>query len=258
MFDLWLVALGFGVLPFVAIILYVVPGTVRMHEGALWGILVGVVAFLGLTHAGLALIQGEAYLRYEADPWSAALIAAAGLLAGIALGWRVLRKTAAAPPPAGAGILWAATVFVLLHSFTDGLVLGEAYAPPGSTGFDLTLAVVGGTVLHRFAEGALIVVPALLAAWRPQKTVGLLLAGLATVPAAFVPVVLLAPTNFSVGAVALEQAVAVLGAGLEAGFALMFLGLGLLPRTQAVKDPRWTVWAGAAFTLILLVHFLVE
>lgn len=258
MTDLWFLALGFGVLPVLAILLYAFPGALRRHEGAFWGLLVGVVAFLGLAHSSLALTEGEAYLRYEANPWSAALIAAAGLLAGIALGWRMLGQAASPPGSVGTRIVWAAAAFVALHSFTDGLVLGMAYAIPGSTGFDLTLASVGGTVLHRFAEGALIVVLAILAAWRPPKTLGLLLAGLATIPAAFIPVILLAPSNFSAGAVALNEAVAVLGAGFEAGFALLFLGLGLLPRTQAFKDSRWAVWAGVAFTLVLLVHFLVE
>ena len=258
MSDLWLLALGFGVLPLLAVLLFAVPRALKQNEAIVWGLLVGVVAFLGVAHAGLALIEGNAYLRYEANPWSAALVAAAGLLAGIALGWRLLARHVAPGESAGSAVVWAAAAFVALHSFTDGLVLGEAYATPGSTGFPLTLAAVGGTALHRFAEGSLVVVPAILAAWRPRKTLMLLLAGLVTLPAAYVPVAILAPGTLSLGTVAMDQAVSVFGAGLETGFALLFLGLALLPRAQATKDARWAIWAGVAFTLVLLVHFLVE
>jgi zinc transporter ZupT len=256
--DLWLLALGFGVLPFLAVVLYASPDLLRRRESALWGLLAGVVAFLGVTHAGLTLIEGNAFLRYETNPWSAALIAAAGLLAGIALGWRLLGRASTASGSLGDGIVWAAAAFIAVHSFTDGLVLGEAYAGPGASGFDLTLAAVGGTVLHRFAEGSLIVVPALLASWRPPRTFALLLAGIVTLPAAYVPGLILGSGTLSAGLLALDQAVGVFGAGLEAGFALLFLALGLLPRAQAAKDSRWAVWAGVAFTLMLLVHFVVE
>lgn len=258
MIDLWLLALGFGVLPFLASLLDAIPGIVRRNEAVAWGLLVGVVAFLGLAHAGMALIEGDTFLRIEANAWVAAVVATAGLAVGLTLGWRLLRNAATTGPPVGNAILWAAASFVAVHSFTDGLVLGEAYAFPGSTGFTLTLAGVGGTALHRFAEGALIVVPALLAAWRPPKTLTLLLVGLITLPAAFVPVVILGTGEASLAMAALEQAVTLFGSGLEAGLAILFLGLGLFPRAGATKDARWAAWAGVGFTLLLLVHFLVE
>lgn len=258
MTDLWLVALGFGVLPFAALLVYVAPQALRRHESTAWGLLVGVVAFLGLAHASATLLEGNAFLRYEANPWTAALVAAAGLLGGIALAWTVLGRSAPPGEPSIAAVLAAAVAFVTLHSFTDGLVLGEAYAGPAATGFPLTLAVLGGTLLHRFAEGALILVPAILLAWRPPKSLVLLLVGLVTVPAAYVPVAILAPATISSGAVALDQAISVLGAGFEAGFAILFVALGLLPRLRTAKDGRWALWAGIAFASMFLVHFLVE
>ena len=258
MTDLWLLALGFGVLPLLAVVLYAVPETLRRNEAAGWGLLIGVVGFLGLAHAGASLLEGNAFLRYEANPWTAALVAVAGLLAGIALGWRLLGAAAPGGESGIRALLWTAVAFVAVHSFTDGLVLGEAYAGPLPTGFPLDLAVVVGTVLHRFAEGSLIILPAILAAWRPRKTLPLLLVGLITLPAAYVPVAILGSGTVGVGSYALDQAVSVFGSGLEAGLAILFLALGLLPRLRSAKDGGWAVWAGIGFTLMLLVHFLVE
>ncbi len=258
MTDLALVALGFGLLPFLAVGLLAVPKGVGRHEPALWGLLLGVVAFLGLAHAGSALLEGNAYLRFETSPFASALVAAAGLAAGIGLGWRLLGRASGGEGPAPSLVVWAAAAFVAVHSFTDGLVLGEGYAGPAATGYPLGIAVVGGTVLHRFAEGALILLPAILASWRPSKATALLLVGLLTVPGAYVPATLLGSSMFSPSTIALEQAIAVFGAGLEAGFATLFFLLGLLPRVRGFKDARWAVWAGLGFTLMLLVHFLVE
>ena len=258
MIDLAIVALGFGLLPLLAVVLYAIPETLKRHEMAVWGLLVGVVAFLGLAHAGAALLEGNAFLRFEASREVSAGVAVGGLLAGIGLGWLVLGKRSADGDLSPSTIVWAAVTFVVLHSFADGLVLGEGYAGVSATGFPLTTAVVGGTVLHRFAEGSLILVPALLAAWRPPKAVPGLLAGLATLPAAYVPFVLLGPAAVSAASIAAEQALVVFAAGLEAGFALLFLLLGLLPRVRAAADGRWALWAGIAFTLMLLIHILVE
>ncbi len=258
MIDLLPVALGFGILPLLASLLYGIPDALRRNASVAWGLAAGIVAFLGLAHAGSALLEGNAYLRYEANPFAAALVAVVGLLGGIFLGWRLLGNTSPVAGPGGTMLLWATVVFVAIHSITDGLVLGEAYAGPAAAGASLDLMTVAGTILHRFAEGSLIVLASLAAAWRPRKAFGLLLVGLATVPAAFVPVAILAPASFSLTTVALAQAVSVLGAGLEAGFAILLLTLGILPQLREAKDARWAVWAGIGFTLLLLVHFLVE
>lgn len=258
MIDLWILALGFGVLPFVALPLYNASTTLRRHEALVWGLLVGVLAFLGLAHAGAALLEGNALLRDEASPAASALAAAGGVFVGVLLGWRLLGKADVGSTAGASLVLWAAVVYVALHSFTDGLVLGEAYAGPVASGYTLTAATVGGTILHRLAEGSLIVVPAIFASWRPPKSIPFLLVGLVTLPAAYVPVALLASGIFSPASVAFDQGIAVFAAGLEAGFALLFLLLGLIPHLRGAKDGRWAVWAGVAFIALLLVHFLVE
>ncbi len=258
MIDLWIPALGFGLITLLAIVLYAIPEAVRRNESAAWGLLVGVVAFLGLSHAGAALLEGNAFLRYEANPWTSALVATAGLLGGIAVGWRLLGSPRSGGDLGARAVLWGAVAFVAFHSFADGLVLGEAYAGPAPTGFTLDVAVVGGTLLHRFAEGSLVVVPAILAAWPPRRVAPWLLLGLASFPAAYVPVAILAPGLFSLRTIALDQGVSVFAAGLEAGFGILFLTLGLLPKLRTAKDTSWAVWAGIGFTLMLLVHFLVE
>jgi hypothetical protein len=254
--DLWILALGFGFLPIVALVLAAAPTFLRRHETILWGLLIGVVAFLGFAHAGSALLEGNAYLRYEATPEISAATASGGLLLGISLGWMLLGRRGA-PGSVLGGVAAAAASYVALHSVADGLVLGEAYAGPLATGYSLTAIIVGGTLLHRFAEGALIVVPAVLAASKPRRWLSLLLVGLLTLPAAYVPVAILTG-NPSPAAFALDQGVSVFVAGVEAGFAGLFLFLGLLPRVADAKDRRWAVWAGLAFTAMLLIHFLVE
>ncbi len=258
MIDLLLVAVGFGLLPFLATLLFAFPDVLRRNEAAAWGLAAGVIAFLGLAHAGSVLIEGNAFLRYESNPYAAALVAVVGLLAGILVGWKLLGGAASEDAPGASALLWATVAFVAIHSFTDGLVLGGGYAGPAAAGVILDPVAVGGTALHRFAEGSLIVLAALAAGWRPQKAAGLLLVGLLTVPAAYIPVAALAPGSLSLTTVALDQAISVLGAGLEAGLAIVLLALGLLPRLHDAKDSRWAIWAGVGFTLLLLVHYLVE
>lgn len=258
MIDLPPVALGFGILPLLACLLYAMPGVLRRNEAAAWGLAAGVVAFLGVAHAGSALIEGNTFLRYEANPFVAALVPVVGLLAGMFLGWRLLGSSGPSGRSEGTMLLWAAVAYVAIHSVTDGLVLGEAYAGPGASGVSLDVLPLVGTILHRFAEGSLIVLASVAAGWRPRKAAGLLFIGLVAVPAAFVPVVIQAPASFSATTVALDQAVSLVGAGLEAGFAILLLTLGILPRLRDAKDARWAMWAGIGFTLLLLVHFLVE
>ncbi len=175
-------------------------------------LLLGVVAFLGFAHADATILEGNAYLRYEASPEASA---------------------------------------------ADGLVLGEAYAGPLTPGYTLTAVRVGGTLLHRFAEGALIAAPAIMASVKPTRWLPLLLVGLLTIPSPYVPDAIHSGTP-TAGAVALDQGVSVFMAGVEAGFAGLLLFLALIPRVAAAKDGRWAVWAGLAFTTMLLIHFLVE
>jgi hypothetical protein len=254
--DLWFLALGFGLLPIAALVLVAAPALVRTRATIVWGLLIGVVAFLGLAHAGTAILEGNAYLRYEATPEISAATAAGGLLLGTGLGWVVLGRRGASGSALGS-VAGAAAIYVALHSVADGLVLGEAYAGPLATGYSLTVVLVGGTILHRFAEGALIVVPALLGTSKRPRWLPLLLVGLLTFPAAYVPVAILGGSPSS-ASYALDQGVSVFVAGVEAGFAGLLLFLGLLPRVADAKDRRWAVAAGLAFTAMLLIHFLVE
>ncbi len=258
MADLSFIAAGFGVLPFSAILLYAAPGWLRRHEAAAWGAAVGAVAFLGLAHAGAAVLEGHAYLVFEASPVVAAATAAGGLLLGIGLGWLLIGRTARNDSAGLAWLMGAAAAYVALHSLSDGIVLGEAYAGPAPIGFDLTVVVVGGTLLHRFAEGALVVVPGTLGNQKLPRPLGLLLAGLLTIPAAFLPLALLGTGIPPLGSVAWEQGLSVFASAAEAGFAVIFLILGLLPRIQLSKDRRWALWAALAFVAMFLVHFLVE
>lgn len=255
MADLWILAVGFGLLPFTALVLTAAPAWLRRHESAVWGLLLGVVAFLGFAHAGAAILEGNAYLRYEATPEISAATAAGGLLVGMGLGWVALGR--GKPGSTLAGLAGSAAAYVALHSLADGLVLGEAYAGPLAPGYTLTAAIVGGTLLHRFAEGSLIVVPAILGSAKAKRWLPLLLVGLLTFPAAFVPVTLLSGGP-AAGAFAFDQGVSVFTAGVEAGFAGLLLFLGLVPRVASSEDKHWALWAGLAFLAMLLVHFLVE
>src|SRR2546428_667437 len=51
MTDLAVLAIGLGVIPLAAILLYSLRGSVLAHREGIWGFLVGVLAFLALGHA---------------------------------------------------------------------------------------------------------------------------------------------------------------------------------------------------------------
>ena len=245
-------------MPVLALLLWPVRDLLRAHEAVVWGLLIGAVAFLGLAHAGAAILVGNSFLEGEIGTASSAAVVAAGLLLGLGFGWRASGRGAAVGAVSLALLPWFAVAYVALHTFTDGIVLGESYAGPGSTGYPLTAVIVGGTLLHRFAEGVLILIPAVWAGWKPSKTLAALLLPILALPAVYVPLGLLGPGVLSAGSVALEQSISVFTSSLEAGFAILFLLLGLLPRVAPAKDGRWAVAAGFAFTALMLVHFLVE
>lgn len=258
MVEAGLVAAGFGLLPLLALGLWPIRDAIRRHEVAIWGLLLGVVAFVGIAHTGAAILVGNSYLKFEASPATSAGIVAAGLFLGLLVGWRLLGTAGPGKSSSPGALVGAAALYVALHSVTDGIVLGESYVGPGSSGYPLTAIIVGGTLLHRFAEGSLIVVPAIVAGWKPSKSVAVLLVALAAVPAAYVPIFLLNPPMLSATTVAIEQAASVFASSLEAGFAVMLLLVGLMPRVSGAKDTRWALWAGLAFSAMLFIHFLVE
>ncbi len=250
--ELWLVATGFGVMPMAALALLRMTPT-RMRSALAWGALTGIVAFLGLAHASTTALVLRS--QYAAGPAASAVTLAIGMAAGMAVGGWFLGAGRLAGTPSG--VAWAAVVFLAVHSVGDGLVLGEAYAGTLPPGWNLTVLNVSATFLHRAAEGSLVVVPAFAAAWKPAKTSGLVLVGLLTVPAAFVPVALYAP-GVSITAVTMDQTVALFLASVEMGVAIALLLLGLVPRMELEKGPRGARAAGLAFLAMFLIHFAVE
>ena len=62
-----LLALGFGVMPLAAILLYALRGTVAVHRETSWGLLAGVVGFLGLSHAMAAVLVNHSLFADEAS-----------------------------------------------------------------------------------------------------------------------------------------------------------------------------------------------
>src|SRR3989442_8823630 len=87
----------------------------------------------------------------------------------------------------GSRILWLAVAIVGLHRFGDGLVLGQAFVGIVAPNIPVDGLTVSATVAHRFAEGSLVVVPALWAGWKARPTFALLLVSRLGVPAAFIP-----------------------------------------------------------------------
>src|SRR5439155_19999466 len=86
-----------------------------------------------------------------------------------------------------ARIVWATAAFVALHSFGDGLVLGRDFVGASFPVVRIDALTVSGTVVHRFVEGALLLVPAFAARWSLRTSFALLFVPLVSLPAAFVP-----------------------------------------------------------------------
>jgi hypothetical protein len=256
--DLPWVAIGFGLMPLGGLLLYGFRDRILAHANVAWGFLVGAIAFIGIGHSTAAVLEANAFLKYALTGLGSAFVAIAGCLLGVGLFAVVLRLLG---PGAGRGDRWilpAAVAYLGLHSFSDGYVLGQSYAGVGAPGIELLPIPIAGTVIHRFVEGMIVVVPALELAWRPSRTGGLLLAALLSVPAAFV-----APEVFLAGVgpatqTALYYGITVFASAAEMGFALLFLIVGILPRLMPFGSQRWAAWAALGLLLMLLVHFTVE
>jgi len=253
MTDVWLLALGFGLMPMVGLILYNAGTAIRGRESTALAALVGVVLFLGIAHAGADVLVGNAYLKYEATPVLSAATAASGALTGLGAAAFIWARRSART----SGLLAVSVVYFALHTIGDGLVLGEGFAGAIPTAPPPTLGIIAGTLLHRFAEGALIVVPAILIGWRPQKAIGLLLIGVLAVPAAYLPIGLFASPGNVTAATAWE-AIKVFAAAAELGFAMPLIIVGLLPRVLPARSFRPAAWVFIGFLAMLLIHFLVE
>ncbi len=164
MTDLAVLAAGFGVIPLAAIILYTATTRVLAYREAAWGFLAGVLGFLGVSHAMAVVLVNHSLLG---DLVAATVLSFVGLAIGAGIAWLLLDGPFIQTEPNK--ILWAAVAFLALHSFGDGLVLGGDFTGAFLPTLRLDAVTVTTTIAHRFAEGCLVVVPAIWAAWRPSS-----------------------------------------------------------------------------------------
>src|SRR5256886_11972984 len=87
MTDLAVLAIGLGVIPLAAILLYSFRGFVLTRREAVWGFLAGVLAFLALGHAMAAVLVNKSLFG---DTAIAIAVAFVGLAVGAGIAWLVL------------------------------------------------------------------------------------------------------------------------------------------------------------------------
>src|SRR2546426_282936 len=179
MTDLAVLAIGFGIIPLAAILLYSFRGFVLGRREAVWGSLAGVVAFLALGHAMAAVLVNKPLFG---DAPLAIAVAVVGLAVGAGIAWLLMEGPFIRME--GSRILWLAVAFVGLHSFGDGLVLGQAFVGIVVSTIPLDALTLSATVAHRVVEETLIVVPPLWTGWQSRPAFTLLLVPLVAVPAA--------------------------------------------------------------------------
>src|SRR2546423_3824947 len=252
--DLAVPAAGFGAIPLTSILLYSLREWFDRHRDVLWGGLAGVVAFLGLSHAMAFVLEGKPFLFAGNDSAVAASFLFTGLVVGGLLGWALFEGPLIRTEPVR--IVWATAAFIALHSFGDGLVLGRDFVGASFPVVRIDSLTVSATVVHRFIEGALLLVPAFAARWSLRASFALLFVPLVSIPAAFVPGVAFDAMGLAGGSATL--ALATFLAATEASVALMLLVRGFLPIASADRGSRWIVSVLIGFVGISLVHFLVE
>ncbi len=252
MTDLAVLALGFGVMPFAAILLYSFRDDIAARREVMWGFLAGAVAFLGLSHAMAVVLVNHSLFLDEA---TATFLSVLGLAVGGGLAWWLLVRSRVLTEPVRA--LLAAVVFVALHSFGDGLVLGRDFVGGLVPTLSVDGVTVSATVVHRFIEGALLVVPALAASWRPRSTFVLLSASLVSIPAAYVPSWIFDAYGFTPTRSVMVTAIPTFVAAAEGSFALILLMRAFLPAAVG-PGTRWIAWTAIGFIAISAIHFLVE
>ena len=254
MTDVWLIALGFALMPTGALLLYTTGTEIRDRESTALAALVGVVLFLGIAHAGVDVIVGNVPFRILTTPALPAATAAAGVLAGLGVTYLLWARRGAR----ASGLLTLCVAYFTLHAVADGFVLGEGFAGPYPVALTFTPDLVSGQLLHRFAEGALIVVPAILTKWTPRRALGLLFVGLVTIPAAYFPIVLFASPPDIVVAATVWEGLKVFAAAAEIGFAVPLIVIGLLPRVLPARGFQTATWVAIAFLVMLLIHLTGE
>ena len=251
MADLRLVIVVFGFLPLLALPAY----WARPYRAQTWALLAGILAFLGLSHAMATVLPGQGSASILFGEAAAIGAAVGGLVLGVGIGWLLLVRRRPGPSWASEVAL-AATAFLAIHSLGDGLVLGEGLAA-GPTAVPIAGLAVAATVVHRFVEGAIVVVPGAEAGWRPRWLSLAVLAGALTLPAA--GLVWFADDRLLVGdTFAAVLAGSMVLAGVEAGLAFVLLVTAFLPRSVSTDRMDWVGWAALGFAGIVLVHALAE
>jgi len=252
--DVWLIALGFALMPTGALLLYTAGTEIRNRESTALAALAGVVLFLGIAHAGTDVLVGNVPFRILTTPFLPAASAGVGVLAGLGVTYFLWTRWGAH----ASGLLTLSVAYFAVHAVADGFVLGDGFAGPFPTAVVITPALVFGQLPHRFAEGALIVVPAILIGWTPRRTLGLLFIGAVTVPAVYLPIALFAsPSDISVAAT-VWNAVQVFAAAAEIGFAVPLIVIGLLRRVLPARSFQTATWVVIAFLVMLLIHLTSE
>src|SRR6266487_841641 len=234
MTDLAVLAFGFGVIPLAAILLYATPGLVLRHREASWGILAGVVGFLGLSHAMALVLVNHSLLG---DRVLATVLSVLGLAVGAGLGWLLLDGPYIRTEPNR--ILATSVAFVALHSIGDGLVIGASFLGGVSTTLPLDAVTVSATVVHRFVEGAVVVVPAIAAAWKSRSAFPLVFPALLSVPAAYVPIWLVDLYGFTPTRSVIALSIPTFASAVEATLALFLVARAFLPNASIGHGTKW-------------------
>ena len=253
MTDLAVLAFGVGVMPLAAILLYAFPALVLRHREASWGILAGVVGFLGLSHAMALVLLNHSLLG---DPALATLLSVSGMAVGAGVGWILLEGPYIRTE--SNRILAAVVAFLGLHSFSDGLVLGAAYVGGFTPSVPLDAVTVSATAVHRFVEGTIVVIPALAAAWKPRLAFVLLFASLFSVVSAYLPIWIADVYGFTPIRSVIALSISTFASAAEATLALLLVARAFLPLASMDRGTRWVVWTALGFIGISVVHFLIE
>src|SRR3989454_1478164 len=252
MTDLAVLAIGLGVIPLAAILLYSFRGFVLTRREVVWGFLAGFLAFLALGHAMAAVLVNKSLFG---DPAIAIAVAFVGLAVGAGIAWSFLEGPFIRTEPDR--LIWVAVAFLALHSFGDGLVLGRDFVGGIVPSIQLDGLTVSATVAHRFVEGGLVVVPAIWGAWKPRPAFALLLVSFASVLGAYVPGVVFNAYGGSLRSL-IQVAIPTFLAAIEATLGLLLLVRGFLPISAAGRGHRWPWWTAPGFIAIALGHFFVE
>jgi hypothetical protein len=255
MTDLAVLAGGFGAIPLASILLYSFRDWFDGHRDVVWGGLAGVVAFLGLSHAMAFVLEGKPFLAAESSTGGAAVFLLVGLGIGAIVGWALFEGPFIGTEPMR--LVWASAAFVALHSVGDGLVLGRDFIGGAIPVVRIDPLTVSATIVHRFVEGALVLIPALAARWKAPPSFLLLSVALVSIPAAFIPGLLSDALGLANGS-STNLALATFLAASEASLALLLLVRGFLPIASSDRGTRWIAAVLIGFVGISLVHFLVE